>query len=311
MSRRVLMFARRTVRDGTRPKLLLAFLVPYVGVAVLLSLVLGDTAPTDLGTAPIFTQEQVLFELYGQLSFVWLVAFPMVLVAVLAATTFAGHLQTGSFRVLLSKPIARWEPLVGTFLGIVFVAFLATLAGLLVGGAALFVTTGASALALRGSVVSLLPGTLAYALVITAFIASVGLLVAVGTGTRLQTALGTALLPALFFAFVFVRVLPVGDLYETLYLYVLDVNYHFGNVYAAIHGAFGTEFTPATRDAFATVSGVYDTTGVWTDPLLGGIASSIPLTGYVPLVLSPAAIAVLSLGALVGAVYRFERMDVP
>lgn len=305
------MFVSGTVRDSTRPKILAAFLLPYFGVTVLLATALGNTGHEDLGSAPLFTQEQVLLELYGQLTFVWLVTFPMVLVAVLAATNVASHLQSGTFRVLLSKPVSRWEPLIGAFVGIVLVGFLAILSGLLVGGAALYYTTGTSALALGGSVFSLLPGTLIYALVVTIFVAAIGALLAVVTGTRLQTALGTALLPVLFFAFMFVRFLPVGDLYENLFLYVPDVNYHLGNVYATVHSAFGTEFTPATRESISTVSGVYDVGSVWTDPLLGGIGGSTPLAGYVPPMISVAVVGILSIAALTGAVYRFERMDVP
>mgnify|MGYP000038296657 CR=1 FL=1 len=305
------LFVSGAVRDSTRPKILAAFLVPYFGVTGLLATALGNTGHENLGSAPLFTQEQVLVELYVQLSFVWLVTFPMVLVAVLAATNIASHLESGTFRVLLSKPVSRWEPLVGAFLGIVIVGVLATLSGLLVGGIALYVTTGASALALGGSVLTILPGTLAYALVVTILAAAIGTLLAVVTGTRLQTALGTALVPVLFFGFLFVRFLPVGDLYADLFLYVPDVNYHFGNVYAAIHGALGTEFTPATREAVSTVSGVYDIGGVWTDPLLSGIGGSTPLAGYVPPFVSVIVVGLVAVAALAGAVYRFGRMDVP
>ncbi len=305
------LFVSGAVRDSTRPKILAAFLLPYVGVTVLLATALGSTGHENLGSAPLFTQEQVLLELYAQLSFVWLVTFPMVLVAVLAATNVASHLESGTFRVLLSKPVSRWEPLVGAFIGIVIVGVLATLSGLLVGGVALYAMTGASALALGGSVLTLLPGTLAYALVVTILAAAIGTLLAVVTGTRLQTALGTALLPVVFFAFMFVRFLPVGDLYADLFLYVPDVNYHFGNVYVAIHGALGAKFTPATREAISTVSGVYDVGGVWTDPLLGGIGGSTPLAGYVPPIVSVIAVGLVAIAALAGAVYRFERMDIP
>ncbi|QSG07498.1 ABC transporter permease [Halapricum desulfuricans] len=305
------LFVSGAVRDSTRPKILAAFLLPYFGVTVLLATALGNTGHENLGSAPLFTQEQVLLELYAQLSFVWLVTFPLVLVAVLAATNVASHLESGTFRVLLSKPVSRWEPLVGAFIGIVIVGVLATLSGLLVGGVALYSTTGTSTLALGGSVLTLLPGTLVYALVVTTVAAAVGTLLAVVTGTRLQTALGTALIPVLFFAFMFVRFLPVGDLYTDLFLYVPDVNYHLGNVYATVHGTLGVEFTPATREAISTVSGVYDVGGVWTDPLLGGIGGSTPLAGYVPPIVSVIVVGLVAIAALAGAVYRFKRMDVP
>lgn len=311
MSPRTLMFARKAIRDSTRPKLLAAVLVPYFGLTAFLSVVLTQTLSADFGNAPVFTQEQVLIEAYSQLSFVWLVMFPAVFLAVLAATTVAGHLQKGTFRVLLSKPVSRWEPLLGKFLGIVVVSILTTLAGLLVGAVTLLVASGASPLAIRGSLFALIPGALLFGVFVSVFVGAIGVLVAVVTATRLQTALLTALIPVSFFAFIFVRLLPIGTIYEQFHLYAIDVNYHFGNIYTVTQSVFGVEFTPSGREAFTSVSGVYDTASVWSDPLLGGIGGSTPLTGYLPPVLSLAALSVLSIVALAGAVYRFERMDVP
>lgn len=311
MSPRILMFTRKAVRDSTRPKLLAAVLVPYLGLAAFLSMALTGTLSADFGQTPVFTQEQVLLEAYSQLSFVWLVTFPAVFVGVLAATTVAGHLQNGTFRVLLSKPISRWEPLVGKFLGIVFVGVLTMLAGLLIGAVTLFVASGASPLAIGGSLFALLPGAILYGVIVATFVGTVGVFLAVITASRLQTALLTALVPVLFFAFIFVRLLPASEVYEGLFLYVLDVNYHFGNIYVLTQGVFGVKFAPSARAAFDGVSGVYDTAGVWRDPLLGGIANPTPLAGYLSPVVSLTAIVVLSGAALAGAIYRFERMDVP
>jgi len=311
MSRRALLFARQALRDGLRPRLLVAVLVPYLGVAAFLAFALAEGAPGDLGSAPLYTQEQALLERYSQLAFVWLTAFPMVIVAVLVASLVAGDLESGTARVLLSKPLGRWELLLGTALGVIAVALAIAVVGLLVGAAALVFTTGVSAQAITGGILAILPGAVVYALLLTTFVTALGVLAAVRTADRLQTALLTAVVPVLFFAFVFVRVLPVGGIYETLHLYVIDVNYQLGNAFVAIQEATGTSFEPATQDAFATVSGVYDTAAAWEDPLLGGMAGSVPLSGYVPPVASVGAVGVLAVGLAAAAVYRFERMDVP
>jgi ABC-type transport system involved in multi-copper enzyme maturation permease subunit len=311
MSRRSLVFLRKTLRDCSRPKLLVAFLAPYLGVAVLLSAALTGSVREDIASAPLFTQEQVLVELFSQLSFVWLTAFPMVFVAVLVAVTVAGELEDGTFRLVLSKPLARWEPLLGKFAGVVLFGFLTTVAGLLVGAAALVAFAGVSPLAIPNGVGVLLPGSVVYALLVVTFVAAVGTAVAVATGDRLQTAIGTSLVPVLFFGFVFVRVVQPGDLYERLYLYVIDVNYHLGNVYVTVTGAFGATFNPSTQRSFTAVAGVYDTAGAWVDPLLGGIVGDVPLVGYVPPVASLALVGVLTVGLVAAALYRFGRMDVP
>lgn len=307
---RLLLFVRKTLRDCSSPKLLVAFLLPYLGLTVLLSSGISSLAPDNLGSLALFTQEQVLIQLYSQLAFVWLTAFPMVFVGVLAAIIVAGESESGTFELLLSKPVSRWEPLVGKYLGIATFGFLTMVAGLLVGGATIYTFSGASPQAISGGIVALLPGAVVYALVLSVFATAVGTLAAVLTGSRLKTALVTAVVPVLFFAFIFVRLLPVGDTYEGFFLYLVDVNYHLGNLFVLIQETVGPGFNAETAGSFSTVSGVYDITATWQDPILGGIVGSVPLAGYVPPVVSSALVVVISVVVLVGAVYRFGRMDI-
>lgn len=304
---RILLFTRKTMRDCTQPKLLLVFLIPYLGLTAFFSTIL---APDDMAGAPLFTQEQQFIEVYSQLSFAWLVTFPLVFVAILAAVVVAGESERGTLRILLSKPVHRWEFLLGKFLGVAIVGTLTVLAGLFAGATMLFLGTEASSAALGDSIVALLPGTLLYALVVVCAVTALGVAVGVWTGSRLKTALVTALAPVLFYVFTFVQLIQLGGTYETYYLYVPDLSYHFGNLYIFIQDAVGPEFTPETQDAFASVSGVYDAGAGWRDPLLEGIVGSVPLSGYVPQLVSLALIALVTAALLAAAFVTFERMDV-
>ena len=306
----LLLFVRKTLGDCARPRLLIAFLVPYLGIAVLLATLLGGTGPDNLGSAPLFTQEQALIELYSQLSFVWLVTFPLLFVAVLAAIVVAGEAEQGTLRILLSKPVRRWELLVGKFLGITIFGVLSIVAGLFVGAVSLWFATGASPMALGDSVLALLPGTVVYGLLVTVFVAALGSFVGVYTGSQLKTMLVAALVPVLFFVSVFLNFLPIEEIYERYYLYVPDVSYHFGNLYVFVQGMLGPEFTPETQTAFATVSGIYDTGSAWHDPLVGGIVGSVPLAGHVPPAVSGAVVLLFGIALIVGALLWFERMDI-
>jgi ABC-2 type transport system permease protein len=307
---RLVLFIRKTLRDCSAPKLLVAFLIPYYGLSYLLAIGFTSTVRDDLGTARLFTQEQVLIEVYSQFSFVWLVTFPMIFVAILTATVIAGEAEKGTLTLLLSKPVRRWEPLLGKVIGIILFGTLMMLSGLLLGGVFVFQESGASAAALSNSIISLLPGTIVYAFFVSVFVTCIGTLVGVHTGSRLKTALLTAIVPVLFFAFIFVRILPTQAIYEDYYLYVVDVNYHFAHLYVSVQSALGTSFNPGTQQSFNTVSGVYDVAGSWQDPLLGGIVGAVPLAGYVPPILSVAIIMLLAIGVLAFAVVKFDRMDI-
>ena len=311
MSVRGATIARKTVRDFASPVLLAAFFVPFVGLTYVIGVIAVEPLPDDVATLPLQAQEQWLIEAVSQVSFAWGAGVPvMVLVTVLAATGIATEYERGTLRILLSKPIRRRDVLLGKFAAIFLLTFLVMVAGLLLSASAVFYLSGASPGAIAGSIGHLLPGNLVYALVVSFVVASAGTFLAVTTGNRIRTVLGVLLIPALFFGFMVLRFAPTGDVYEGFRLYLVDVNYHFGNAFVFVHDAVGTEFNPATQSSLATTTGVFDATESGVDPLVGGIAGSVPLVGHVPPVGSVGLLLVGSVGLLVGSVLYFERTDI-
>jgi ABC-type transport system involved in multi-copper enzyme maturation permease subunit len=313
VSTRSLVIVRKSMRDFSRPLWLAGFFVLYLPVTYLLSLGLAGTAAgdvEDLSTLPLHVQEEALLQAYAGVSFVWAVGIPMmVLTAVLAASAIATETERGTIEILLSKPIQRWEVLLGKFVAIVLFTLLAMVSGLLVAAAMVFYHSGASAAAIAGGIGTAVVGNVAYALLVALVVGAIGTAAAVASGSRLRTALVALLVPALFFAFIFVRAVG-GDLYEDYLLYLLDVNYHFGNAFVFVHEAVGTGFSPPTQLFLEPVTGVYDGAGAGVDPLVGGMPPSVPLAGYVPPVASLGLLCGLAVALLVAGVYRFQRIDI-
>lgn len=310
MSARSLVIVRKSMRDFSRPLWLLGFFVLYLPVTYLLALGLTDSAPDDLGSFPLHVQEQALLEAYATLSFVWALGIPMmVLTAVLGASAVATEAERDTLEILLSKPIRRWEVLIGKFVAVVLFTLLAMASGLALAAALVFYHSGASPAAIAGSIGHLTVGNLAYALLVAVVVGALGTAAAVASGSRLRTALVALLVPTLFFAFIFTR-LVASDIYEEYRLYLLDVNYHFGNAFVVVHDAVGTDLTPSTQLTLAPVMGVYDAAGAGVDPLVGGTSASIPPVGHVPAAASIGLLVGLSVALFAGAVYRFQRMDV-
>lgn len=307
--KQTLLFVRKTARDDTRPLLLLAFLVPYLGLAVLISLLL-TTGQDPLSAQPIAAQEQALLNDYSRMAFVWLVTFPMVFIAVVTARSVAGEHERGTLRVLLSKPVRRSEVLLGQYLAITAVGWLVMLVGLFVGAVALVLFAEPSDSAIQGGLLAFVPATAVYALVVAAVTAAVGTLIGVLTRSRLKTVILTSLLPVTFLGFVFAKFLLSDDLYEQYFLYLPDVNYHLGVLFAVVHDLLGGGFDPSTAERLDTVSGAFDGGGAWEDPLLEGFVGSIPLAGHVPTVVSVVGLLALGVASLGLALWRFERMDV-
>lgn len=310
--RRTLTVARRTVGELTSLKFLLLFLAPYTVVTVLLASGATNGLESSFASRPLATQTQYLRQTVTLLIFVWALGIPvMLLVAVLAANALAKEAETGTLRILLSKPVRRIEVLAGKLLAIVLVTYLLAVTGLFLLLAAVTLFANVAPTALSAGLVALVPVALVYALVLTLALSGLGTVAAVLTKSRLQTALVTAAVALLFFAFLLVRsIVGREGAYEDFFLYAVDVNYHLGNVYVFLAETLGLRFTPETQAGLGLVTGVYDATGWGRDPLVGGLSGSVPVVGYVPMVASLALVVLFGVACLGVSVYRFQRQDI-
>jgi ABC-type transport system involved in multi-copper enzyme maturation permease subunit len=309
---RSLVVARKAMRDFASLKLLLAYFVPFGAVTYLFANGMTSAAAPDLATLPLRVQEQVLTASFVQIAFIWSTTFPvMVLVAVLVGNSIAKEAQRGTLRILLSKPVRRRQVLLGKVGAIVLFAFVLTVTNLLVTGAAVFYHADAAPEALGASVFPLLPGALLFGLVVCLALTAFGALIATVTGNRLHTLLATLLIPALFFGFLVGRAMTAGTgVYEDYALYLVDVSYHFGNLYVAALQANGVEFSPFTQAKLGTVTGVFDVSEWGPDPLVGDLSGTVPLVEHVPMALSVGVIGGLCVVLLWSSVAYFERKDI-
>lgn len=301
----------KTLRDFASIKILGLYLLPYTAIATIIAFVLSDGMPDNIGSLHLHAQEQHLAEAFVQVAFVWGAGLPaMVLVAVLTGTAIAREQQKGTLQILLSKPVSRWGVLLGKFSAIVVFTSLMVWTGLLTAGTALFVTSNASSAAVPGGIFTFLPGIIAYAVLLIVTLTAFGTAIAIISGRLLWTVLGTLVVPAGFFAFMFIRLLAPQGLYEDFYLYIVDINYHLGQLFVALHDMLGITLSPSIQQSLDTFIGVFDTTVSEFDPLVGGMATSVPLAGYVPLFVSVGILVVIGLVSFTLALYRFETMDI-
>lgn len=306
-----LVVARKTLRDFSSVKLLIAYFVSFSLLSLLFAGGMTSTDQDALATLPLATQEQLLTSAFAQLTFIWAAGLPlMAFVGILTANGVARSEQQGTVRILLSKPILRRQVLLGKYLAVVVFGSLTALAGVLIAGSTVYAVSGASVAALDGSIVPYLLPSLAYAFVVVTFVASVGTGVAVLTGSRLKTALATLLVPTTFYGFMFGRIITRGGTYEQFQLYWVDVNYHFGNLFTTVYDAFGMSFSPITHSQLGPITGVYDASNWGQDPLVGGFTGSVPEVGYVPAIASVAVLLALAVVVLVGSVSWFGTKDI-
>lgn len=301
---RALAVLRKTVGDVSHPKLLAAYFVPFLVVASFLGLAMANNELSGAG-APLVQQETELFVSFLTLSYFWAAGIPVLaLGAVLPANTLAREAETGTLRILLSKPVRRWQVLVGTFGAVVGYATLVALASLLLSAVLLVELGDVSAAAIPAGVFAAMPGNVAFALFSASVAAAIGVAASVVTRNRLRAALLALVVPTLHFAFFPIRLLS-GEMYEDYYLYLLDVNHHFANAFVVVHEALGGDLDAETQLAMAIWGGVYEVPEE-TERLPASL-EPVDLVSMEASLLGLAAVAAL---ALVVAGYRFQRLDV-
>ena len=300
---RILTIYAKTVADLAKPKLLAGYFVPLL--AIMMFMIIAMTNNQLTAGAPLFQQETDLLTSFAFLSYLISVGMPLQgLCAVFCATTIASEAERGTLRILLSKPVKRWQLYLGTFAAIVTYAMVVGLASLLITASWLFVAADLDAAALQVGVFDSLVGILAFGLFGAVVVTAVGLALAVSTKDRLRTALGALVIPVLFFMFIPVQVFS-GDVYEDYHLYLVDVNYHFGHLFVFLHETVGTELPASAQSLLTVLTGVYEQPEV-----RGHTPQSLEFTGHVPVELSVALLAGLAVIAFTVGLVRFQRIDV-
>lgn len=293
----------KTIADLAKPKLLVGYFVPLVTFLLFFSVGASNNMITE--GAPVFQQEAELFTVSLFMAYTLGVGMPLQAVcSIFCALTIASEAQRGTLRILLSKPIKRWQLYLGTFAGIVTYGLLIGLVGLLIASVLFYSFADIDAVALQGGVFDALVGSLAYALFSITLVTAIGLALAVYTKDRLRTAVGGFVIPVLTFVFITVNLFDL-DFYDDFALYLVDPNRHLGNVFIFLHETVGPGLPADTQVFMAQFTGTYEQPD---SPM--HVPETLAYSGDFPLLLSVVLLSAITLVAFVGGLRAFTRMDV-
>ncbi|TQQ80888.1 hypothetical protein EGH24_06935 [Halonotius terrestris] len=293
----------KTIADLARPKLLVGYFVPLVTFALFFAVGTSNNMLTE--GAPLFQQEAELYTVSLFMAYTLGVGMPLQAVcSVFCALTIASESQRGTLRILLSKPIKRWQLYLGTFAGIVSYGLLMGIVGLLVSAVLLYSFADVEAAALGAGVFGSMVGSLAYGLFSITLVTAIGLALAVYTKDRLRTAVGGFVIPVLTFVFITVNLFDL-DLYDDFALYLIDPNRHLANVLVFLHETVGAGLPAETQVFMATFAGVYEQPD---SPM--HVPETLAYSSDFPLVLSVVLLTAVTLVAFVVGLREFSRMDV-
>ena len=234
--------------------------------------------------------------------------------AISVATTAAGFISKedtdGTLLLLVSKPINRFEIVLGKFLALVINALLLQVIVLLLCILLFWVVLPIDPDTFA-SLMGMVPWLLLYSLLVTVAFGSVALALSSVMKSRVKITLVVMLLIMLVF---FVPIIPrtvFVSAYEGFYLNYADLGYHLGNVFTTfVSRAEGGQMMPQNQPFMTIFAGTYKGFQESFDPDIGALPPSLGLTEYVSPVVSMFVWLAICAAALGVAVWAVERKEV-
>ncbi len=310
----VIMF--KTLRDlfSVRRSVLylIAIAIPVVfGSYMFVNNPFGDFSLSEMG---LLMQNQMVGSFFVIMSFMWIAGLPLAFLSIATCGDFVSkEQQDGTLLVLVSKPVRRYEIILGKFLAfMVNVALLEAVAFLL----SLSLVSSIMNLDtyILNQLLSILPVLFLYSLLVAFVFSSLATAFSSFSRNRIKTLIALVGITILiFFGFTVIRNWTVEyGIYEGYGLNYLDVNYHLGNAYVFLLDSSGMRLMPISQGVLGMFTGVYDLVDFakLLDRDIGAFPPSLEKKNYVHPVGSISLWPALAVVLLLAGMITLERREI-
>ncbi|UCD04144.1 MAG: ABC transporter permease subunit [Candidatus Woesearchaeota archaeon] len=306
----------KTLKDLFSIKRSILFLItitaiPLIGAMLFME---SDFGELTLASMTLAMQNQMVLGFFMIMSFMWIAGIPLVLLAIVTCgDSISKEQQDGTLLVLVSKPVRRYEIVIGKFLAFIISAILLEVIALLISALVIFSVMDID-IFIFNNILGLMPSVFFYSLFV------VFIFGAIATGfsslfkNRIKTIITLAGITILiFFGFMVIRTWtePLG-IYEDYGLNNIDVNYHLGNSYVLFIQSSGTRIMPIYQGILGTFTGTYDATEVENlfDDDIGAMPPSLEEKDYTSPPVSMLIWIILASLALILGILKLERKEI-
>jgi ABC-2 type transport system permease protein len=253
--------AFKTFWDLLSMRRTILFLVAVLFAAFIFSSAVSSEQVMDFEGMTMATQIQMVGMIYIIMAFIWIAGIPLVMLASVTCGDFISkEEQDGTLLLLVSKPVRRYELILGKFLAYMANIFLLESLVILLTPLMLYWALPIDPFVLD-TLAGLSPSLIAYALFVALTFGALATALSCISSSRFKTIIilvGVTI--AVFFGFmVFRGWMVAADVYEPYGIWV-DVNYHLGNSYMLFLDATGYRMTPPLQAVLGSFTGVYDAT---------------------------------------------------
>jgi ABC-type transport system involved in multi-copper enzyme maturation permease subunit len=308
---KMLIIAKKTFKDLTTTKKTLGILIVELIVPLILGLALTQTLPDDFSSRSVSAQTGAITTYFVIISFIWIAGIPLALYASSIGAGFIAKEQTeGTILILISKPIRRWEILIGKFLGFfINILIIQTISVYVSAWFLVLITT--NNISVFTSMLPIINAVILYSIIVSLMFGSIAAALSSMTkSTGKIVMIMAALTMATYFGFFLIRAL-IGDYYEDYQIYHIDIGYHLANFYIMLLKALGIKISPQIAIILGVIGGTYKTEDVFTafddDQKL---FKTPELAGYYPLYLSAILWIVVALALIFFGIKRLQKQDI-
>jgi ABC-type transport system involved in multi-copper enzyme maturation permease subunit len=306
----VIMF--KTLRDLFSIRRSLLFLVGIVVVSLIAGGMLGGEEGSGIADMTIAMQNQMVLGMFIILSFMWIVGIPLVLLASVTCGDFVSKEDSdGTLLLLVSKPVARSEIIIGKFLAFMVSAALLELIVLLL-SILVMSSTMQLDIYIFNNMLSLIPALFMYSIFVSFIFGTIATAFSSIFKSRMKTIMtlvGITIL--IFFGFMIIRGW-LGTAYESYYLNYMDVNYHLGNSFLFFVEASGVKLVPTYQGVMGQFTGTYDAADINKifDRDIGAMPPTLEPKAYNTPAASLAIWTFLALALLGLGIFKFQRKEI-
>jgi len=259
-------------------------------------------------------QIQMMNGIFIIMSFIWIAGIPLVLLAAMTCGSFISkEEQDGTLLLLASKPIRRYEIIIGKFFAFLVSTMILELIAFLLAPLLTFNLLDLDPSALT-SMLNMVPSLYLYSLFVTFVFGAISATLSVLSRNRVKVVMVlVALTILIYFGFSIIRgwTVPLG-VYDKYGMNYFDVNYQLGNSYVFFLEQSGVKIMPPIQGILGQFTGVYEATDpeMVFDPDLGAMPSSLELKKYNTPLVSLSIWLGLAVFLLVAGILKFEKKEI-
>lgn len=295
--------SRELNKIATLPKIVIMLFA-----AIIIPLLFADIA--DVKNYPLDIQALMLRDSLFFLTYIWLGGILLAFFATWTISDFvAGQDNRGTLLSLITKPIHRWEVILGKYLAyMIFIALIEVIALFIT--IYVLVTVSGSHLSVIWGLTKYIPILLLYCMFVALVFGTIPLVLSTVSRSRVLVVIITAgIVIVMFLGFYIIRS-GSSNYYEDSHLYNLDLGYHLGNVFMSFAGAGNIQLTPTFQEQMGLFAGTHDLGVSLGESDQGFQLASIPLTNYYPKLVSWILWTLIPIGLTVLSVFKLKKKEV-